>query len=173
MPSDVKLIDINPSALPGALKNKRVDVIVVWEPHAYIARNSLGGEAIRLPSSDIYRETSNFMVMNDFAQANPEALKKFLRAINKATEFIGKHKEESQVIVAERLKLDKEAMTTLWKDFIFEISLDESLLVTLEDEARWAIQNKLTDKTEVPNYLDYIYFDALDEVKTKAIGIIR
>ena len=172
-PSEVEVIDISPSELPDALKNSRVDAIVIWEPHAYNAQKLLGQNAVRLPSSDVYRETFNFMVMKDFAQAHPEVLNKFLRAIDKATDFIGKHKEDSQMIVAERLKLDKEVMTTLWDDFIFEISLDQSLLVTIEAEARWAINNKLTDKIEVPNYLDYIHFDALEEVKPEAVGIIR
>ncbi len=171
--SEVEVIDISPSELPDALKNNRVDAIVIWEPHAYNARNLLGQDAVRLPSSDIYRTTFNFMVMKDFAQTHPEALKKFLRAIDRATDFIAKHKEESQTIVTERLKLDKEVMTAIWDDVIMEIFLDQSLLVTIEAEARWAIKNKLTDKTEVPNYLDYIYFDALEEVKPEAIGIIH
>jgi NitT/TauT family transport system substrate-binding protein len=172
-PSEVEIIDINPSELPAALQNNRVDAIVIWEPHAYNAQNLLGQDAVRLPSSNVYRETFNFMVMNDFAQAHPEVLNKFLRAIDKATNFIGEHKEESQAIVAERLKLDKEVMTALWDDFVFEISLDQSLLTTLEDEARWAVSNNFTDETEIPNYLDYIYLGALDEAKPEAIGITR
>jgi len=171
--SEVEVIDISPSELPVALLNNRVDAIVIWEPHAYTAQNLLGQDAVRLPSSDVYRETFNFMTMKDFARAHPEVLNKFLKAIDKATDFIGKNKEDSQTIVAERLKLDKEVMTALWDDFIFEISLGQSLLVTLEAEARWAIKNKLTDKTEVPNYLDYIYFDALEKVKPEAVGIMR
>jgi NitT/TauT family transport system substrate-binding protein len=75
--------------------------------------------------------------------------------------------------VAERLNLDREVMNALWDDFVFEISLEPSLLVTLEDEARWAIKNRLTDATEVPNYLDYIYFDALEAVKPTVVGIIH
>jgi len=43
----------------------------------------------------------------------------------------------------------------------------------MEDQARWAIQNNSTDATEVPNYLDHIYIDALLEVKPEAIGIIH
>ncbi|MFC1907771.1 ABC transporter substrate-binding protein [Chloroflexota bacterium] len=171
--SEVEVIDISPSELPDALNNNRVDAIVIWEPHGYNAQNLLGQDAVRLPSSDIYRTTFNFMVMKDFAQVHPEVLNKFLRAIDKATDFIGKRKEESQAIVAERLKLDKELMTAIWDDVIMEIFLDQSLIVTMEAEARWAIRNKLTDKTDVPNYLDYIYYDALEEVKPEAIGIIR
>ena len=173
LPSDVEVIDINPSELPDALKNNQVDAIVIWEPHAYNAQNLLGPDAVRLPSSDVYRETFNFMVMESFAQAHPEALIRFLRAIDTATDFIGDGEEESQAIVAERLGLDIEVVAALWGDFVFEVALDQSLLVTLEDEARWAIKNGLTEATEVPNYLDYIYMDALEEVKPEAVGIIH
>jgi NitT/TauT family transport system substrate-binding protein len=46
-------------------------------------------------------------------------------------------------------------------------------LIAFEDQARWRIDNNLTDATRVPNYLDYIYLDALEKVKPEAIGIIR
>jgi NitT/TauT family transport system substrate-binding protein len=173
LPSEVEIIDISPSELPDALKNKQVDVIVIWEPHAYNAQNLLGQDAIRLSGSELYRTTFNFLVMKDYAKSHPEVLVKFLRAIDNATDFIGENREESQTIVAERLELDKENMTKFWDVFTFEISLDQSLLVAIEAEARWAIKNKLTDKIEIPNYLDYIYYDALEEVKLEAIGIIR
>ena len=113
------------------------------------------------------------MVMNDFAQNNPEVLKRFLAAIDQATIFIKKNKKEAQDIVAQRLGLDKQVMTVLWDDFTFEISLAQSLIITLEDEARWAIKNNLTNKKQVPNYLNYIYLDALQEVNPKAISIIK
>jgi NitT/TauT family transport system substrate-binding protein len=135
--------------------------------------NLIGQDAIRLSGSELYRTTFNFMVMKDYAEAHPEVLLKFLRAIDNATDFIEKNREESKDIVAERLKLDKENMTKFWDAFTFEISLDQSLIIAIEAEARWAIDNKLTDKIEVPNYLDYIYYDALEEVKPEAIGIIR
>jgi len=171
--SEVEVIDIAPSDLPSALENNQVDAIVIWEPHGYNARKLLGDKAIRLPSSDVYKETFNFMVMNDFAEENPGVLKKFLRAVDKATTFIKDHKGESQGIVAKRLNLDREVMDALWDEFVFEISLQQSLIITLEDEARWAIKNNLTDKTEVPNYLDYIYLDALYELKPEAVNIIH
>ena len=113
------------------------------------------------------------MVLNKFVEDNPEIIEKFLMAVDEATNFIKNNKEESQTIVAERLNLDQEIITTLWDDFKFKISLDQSLLVTLEDEARWAIENDLTDAKEVPNYLDYIHLNTLEKVKPEAIGIIR
>lgn len=51
--------------------------------------------------------------------------------------------------------------------------LDQTILMSLEDEARWAMREGLTDKKEPPNYLDFIYVDALEQVKPETVTIIR
>ena len=43
----------------------------------------------------------------------------------------------------------------------------------MEDEASWLIENGLTDATEVPNYLDFIYLQGLEEVQPGAVTIIH
>jgi NitT/TauT family transport system substrate-binding protein len=64
-------------------------------------------------------------------------------------------------------------VTSIWNEFIFELFLDQAILTILENEARWAIRNKLTDGKKVPNYLNFIYFDTLEAVKPKGVNIIR
>ena len=172
-PGDVELVDLAPSDLPPALNKGEVDAIVIWEPHGSNARELLGDKAIRLPSSDVYRTTFNFLVMKDFAEENPEVLKKFLRAIDKATIFVKNNKKESQNVITKRLNLEKEAAALHWDEFVFEISLGQSLMIGLEAEAMWAIKNNLTDKTEIPNYLDYLYIDALEAVNPSRMTIIK
>jgi NitT/TauT family transport system substrate-binding protein len=125
-PSDVELVNVAPSDLPPALNEGEVDAIVIWEPHGSSARELLGDKAIRLPSSNVYKTTFNFLIMKDFAIENPEVLKKFLRAIDKATTFIDAHEEESQEchdIVAERLNVNREIMDAHWDEFVFEFCL--------------------------------------------------
>lgn len=169
--SDVQVVDISPSSLPAAIQEGKVDAIVIWEPHAYKAQQILADNAVTLPSSNVYKETFNFMAMNSFAKRNPQALEKFLSAIQKATAFIKSDKTEAQSIVAQRLNLDTKVMEILWEQFVFELSLDQSLLKTLEDEARWAIQSKLVDTDTMPNYLGFIHTDALTHVSPQAVGL--
>ncbi|GAJ14452.1 unnamed protein product, partial [marine sediment metagenome] len=38
---------------------------------------------------------------------------------------------------------------------------------------RWRIENGLTDKTDVPNFLDFLYTDALQVTNPEAVTIIR
>jgi len=171
--AEVELINIEAADLPVSLNNNEVDAISVWEPFAYEAKELLQDKAIELPCAEIYRTTFNFAVMKDFIKDHPETLEKFLRAVDSAVTFIENNKEKSQAIVAESLNLNEKNVSAIWDDYVFEIFLDQSLLLNWEDIARWAIKNKFTDKTRIPNYLDFIYLDGLEAVKPDAITIIH
>ncbi|MCK5329769.1 MAG: nitrate ABC transporter substrate-binding protein, partial [Candidatus Marinimicrobia bacterium] len=60
-----------------------------------------------------------------------------------------------------------------WPKQKFAVILEQTMLITFEDQSRWAIENNLTDITQVPNYLNYIYLDALEKVNPEAVTIIR
>jgi len=174
--SEIETIDIEASELPQALIEGRVDAICAWEPHILNAKKLLGENAAVLEptgGAKIFREDFYFVPSRNFLENNPETLKRFLKAIEKGEEFIQKNKGEAINIVSQRLQVNKELVVSVWGGFEFRLFLDQAILMTLEDEARWAIKNDLTTATEVPNYLDYIYMDALEQVKPDAVTIIR
>jgi len=49
----------------------------------------------------------------------------------------------------------------VWGDLDFAVALQQSLLATLEDQARWVIAKGGDDTVAMPNYLDYIWIDDL------------
>ncbi len=154
-----------------ALIQGQVDAIVTWEPNIYQARKALGDKALLFPSQGLFRDDVYFIARKDYLKDHTEALKRFLRAIEKADAFILKNRNEAMEIVGQKLKMDKEGMKPIWDDLVFKLFLDQSILISLEDQARWAIRNRLTDAEKVPNYLDYIYPDVLKAVKPEAVKI--
>jgi len=171
--SDVEIVNMKPGEMVEAIVNGEVDAVFAWEPNILKFQKSLEGNAIMLPSKVGYMATFNLVSKNDFIENNPQLIRKVIKALIKAEEFTNNNREESIDIIAPRLKADREDIDKLWDDHEFRLSLSQTLVITLEDQARWAIKNKLTDKTEVPNYLDYIYTDALEKVKPEAVTIIR
>lgn len=169
--SDVKMVDRAPARLSEALIQGKVDAIVTWEPHIYQARKILGDKALLFPNQGLYREEVYLIARKDYLKDHTEASKRFLRAIEKGEAFILKNRNEAKKIISKRLKLDIEVVNATWDDFIFRLFLDQSILVSLEDHARWAIINRLTDVEKVPNYLDYIHTEALKAVKPEAVSI--
>ncbi len=172
-PSEVEVVDIKPLNLPSALENGEVDAISAWEPIPFEAEQLLPGKTIKFLNEQVYRKIFYFAVKKEFLRNHPETIKRFLKVIDRANTFIRKNEDESQDIVVRELKLDKEAVELGWQQGEFTLFLDQALIMSLEDQARWAVKNNLTEATEVPNYLDYIYMDALEEVNPEAITIIR
>jgi len=59
----------------------------------------------------------------------------------------------------------------LWDDYDYQLTLDQSVLKVLEQEAQWAMENNLTTATKAPDYRNYIYVDTLKKVKPEAVKI--
>lgn len=171
--SEVETSDLEAARLAQALVDGQVDAISTWEPHISRAQSLLGESALLFDSGGIFREDFYFVPNKTFIDQHPEALKRFLKAIDRGETFIQKNSEEAIDIVSKRLKIERKLTASIWNDFKFRLFLDQSMLVTLEDEARWAIKNKLTDKTKIPNYLNFIYPAALEAIKPDAVTIIR
>ncbi len=53
------------------------------------------------------------------------------------------------------------------------MALDQGLILALEDETRWATSNGLSPPHPMPNFLDYLYLDALEAVAPAAVTVIH
>jgi NitT/TauT family transport system substrate-binding protein len=111
--SDVEMIHYKTVDLPNALKNNEVDAISVWQPYTHNTKHLLKDNTRELPSLEIYRTTFNFGVKKIYAENHQKTLEKFIKALIRATTFIQNNKDESQKIITESLKIDKEIVSTL------------------------------------------------------------
>jgi ABC-type nitrate/sulfonate/bicarbonate transport system substrate-binding protein len=96
---------------------------------------------------------------------------KLLRALAQAEQFIASHPKEGRAMIAAWVKLPETVKDSGIKT-LYELSLDQTMLLTMEDEARWMIENKLTQQTQVPDYLNYLYPEALWQVDSRAVRLI-
>ena len=170
---DVKPVNMKPEELMPALASGDVDAIATWEPHLGAARERLGEGGAVFTSEEIYDAPFNVVTLRNYAKANPETIKKFLRALLRAERFNASDPAAVRSIVAEALKTDVANAQTLLSRYRLAVTLDQSLITALENETRWAIQNKLIYGTVVPNYLEHMHLDAMLAVKPGAVTVIH
>jgi NitT/TauT family transport system substrate-binding protein len=96
-----------------------------------------------------------------------------LRALVKAEEMARKNPEEAQKLVAQFTGIAPDIVAETWGIGSFELTLNQLLILVLEDEAQWAIENDFTLARKMPNYLDYIYFDGLKSIKPEVVRILQ
>lgn len=160
--------------LVESLASGKIDAFSMREPYVSQARQALGEENIvTFPDNGIYTAFDLIIVDSKLIDENPKAIQKFIRALLKAEDFVKKHPEEAKNIVMNRVGVSKEEIDAEWGKYNPSVGLPQSLLLAMEDEARWAVANKLVDGDRIPNYLDYFYFDALDAEKPDSVTVIR
>ncbi|MCK4864485.1 MAG: ABC transporter substrate-binding protein [Gammaproteobacteria bacterium] len=170
---DIKLYDVNAAKLKDKLISGELDAITSWEPHIYNTKKILDESKLTLLISPIpFRKDFFFTVNKTYAENNKEHVTRFLKAVLKAEKYINEHQAEAQKIMAEKIGADPVIVKNIWDAFIFEITLEQSILVSLEDEAQWAIDIGHTKKS-APNYLDFIHYQNLENLKPEAVNIIR
>lgn len=169
----MNVINMPPEALQDALAKGEVDAISTWNPILIQAQKKLGDGGITFYGEDIYTQTYNVVATQEYIRKNPKKVKEVLSALVKAEEFVRQNPVEAQKIVADTSGTDSALIGEIWTVNNLSVTLDLSLLLSLEDEAKWALQNRLVNATKIPNYLDYIYLDGLASVKPKAVRILK
>jgi len=170
---DIEISDLKAEKIPDALAHGDIDAVSTFNPYVAFTQKKLGDLVITFHDKDLYTYNFNIVATQEFIRNNPGKVKKLLRALIKAEKFVKENQDEAQKIVADFSGIDIGIVRSTWADANFSVSLDQSLLLALEDESRWAIENGLTQETKVPNYLDFIYLDGLASVKPKAVRIMR
>ncbi len=170
---EITPVPLKPEEMQDALLTRKVDAAATWNYPLTQIQRQLGAQAVVFYDQQIYTETFNVAAMQDFVRQNPQTVSRFLRALIQAEDFVAKQPDEAQDIVTAAVKVDKELVRQVWDAFSYQVSLNQNLLITLEDETRWAMKNKLTDKTVMPNYSDYIHVDSLKAVKPEAVKMNR
>ena len=157
--------------LPQALANGEIDAFSMREPFIGEAQQ-LVGDAIVFQEPGMYLKTMNLVALNRLVRERPGAVEKVLRALKQAEEFHREHRPETLQSVADKLQTEVEQLRQLLQDVELEVTLSHALIVALEDEARWAIDNALTDKADAPDFQRLISADAIRAVKPDAVTII-
>jgi len=169
---DVDKIDLSPIEMQDALLNGAVDAASAFQPFLIRIQKKFGDSAISFYDKNIYRWTFSVVGRHEIIRRKPEAVKKLLRALIRAEAFVAGSPAEAQKIVSDYSKMDIDLVREIWPGMRFQVTLDQFLVLALEDESRWAINSGMVKKREIPNFLDFIYFEGLESVRPKSVRVL-
>ena len=170
---DVSLIDIQPSQSLDAVVGGSVDGVVTWQPFACRIETQLADKVVIWPVQSSQAGYGVVICRNDWISLHPDIVNRFLKSLAEAECYLIRNPEAAKAIVQKRVNYDDDFMETFWSETQFYLSLDQSLITAMEDEARWMISDNLTTAKTVPDFLIYINEDSLKAVKPEVVNIIR
>jgi len=171
---DIALVEVKtPEEWVNAVVDGNIDAVVTAQPYANAAKDRLGDNATVWSAQSNQLLQTQVISTDKWITEHPDLVVRFIQSLVLAEEYAIRNPVEAKSIVQERLNLDAAYMETVWSQNQFSLSLDQSLILAMEDEARWLINNNLTPEKKVPDFLDHVYLPGLETVKPDAVNIIH
>lgn len=170
-PQQVTAVPMRPDEMLDALRDGRVDAVSTWNPPLKQMARELGQDGFLLEDPSIYTEKFLLTGRPAYLDEHKEAVTRVLRALLKAEQFAYSHPEEARAMIAAPLNIAPDLLRELWGAGRFRVTLDHSLLISLEEETRWAIKRRLAGNAQMPNYLEHLDFFPLWSLKPGAIDV--
>ena len=169
----ITVLHLTPADVIKSVVAGDADAALIWEPYASQIEQQLGRNSTtwQAQSGQLYYWVT--YARSDMIRDKPETIRNYLRALNDAETFLIAHQPEAKEILKRRLNVTDDSIDRIWKVYYFVLSLDQALIIEMEDEARWMAEQNMTGGKTPPSYLDMISQDAMREIKPSAVTIIR
>lgn len=169
---EVTLEFLEAEALPGALAEGRIDAFSMREPYVSQAVDLLGERAVVFVAPEIYHQVDVMVMSGAALDRHPEVAVKLLRAMLRAEAFARARPQDAMDITARHLGTETEKLIPIWPELGLRVTLDRSLLLLMESQARWAADELVEVKVQ-PDYRSLLYPDALRTVRPDRVVLIE
>ena len=170
---DVSKVNIDPSQSVEDITSGDVDAVVVMLPYVAQIQANLGNMAV-MWSVQSNQATFNLLsAKNEWIAQHPAVVNQLLKAMNETDDYLEQYPDQARQIIQQSGEYDDIYINEAWLEEQFFLSLDQSLIVAMEDEALWMIDSNLTTQKQIPNFLNDIYLDGLTAVEPQAVNIIH
>ena len=170
---DITAVNTKPMLLSDRVLSGKADGAVFPEPALAVARGELGGNIVSWSVQDEQPTYGLIACRSEFVKSHPDIIKRFLDALRDAELYYLENPQKARTqILGYPVRKD-----SFYKNDLpllsYGLFLEKPFLVMLEDEARWFIEKGESYTRDVPNFLEFIYFDGLESVKPEGISIVR
>lgn len=167
----VTFVDVPFADAREALLSGSVDAVSARQSTIARLEQELGERGVVFKTEDVYTFRFLLMANQDFIQRQPATVESVVRALVRAEEFARNEEEEAKAITARRMGVPPEIIADAWDRYNFSMNISQQIFLTLEGEARWLIARESSALAAIPNFLEYMYFDALEAVKPHAVTV--
>jgi ABC-type nitrate/sulfonate/bicarbonate transport system substrate-binding protein len=171
--AQVHVVGNTPERLPGALRAGEVDAITVWNPDLVRLEQALGSNAVTIYGEDLFVYRFLLVAKQSYIASHQRQLQDLLKTIRQANDVIRDEPDAARALLGKTIGLEPDLLRHAFDPADYTLTLDQSLLLSISAEMRWATEKELAPAGTQPDYTDYVRGDALSAVAPDANRIIR
>ena len=94
-----------------------------------------------------------------------------MNSLSEAIDYISAEPEQSREILKDKLNLGRDFIDWVWPDYLFILSLNKSLILTMKSQANWHIENGTFNQHPNLEFMPYIDSSPLRAVNPGAVRL--
>jgi len=163
--NDIKQINLPNADIGNAVGSNQADAGIIWEPGLTGSIRN-GTVKVLADATGIKSNSLFFFATEAFAKDNPKILEAFLRAVEKADDFIARNPQKSAEVLQGEINLPVESLAGLFERFSYSTNISDADILELKDIEEF---NRLEKLTEIPVDVDKF----VDKTFLNAAGITK
>lgn len=171
--SRVKVVFMRPDQLAGALRTHQVDAVTAWHPDLGRLKAELGDALVALHGDGVFVNRFLLVGRTDYLDSHADAVARTLAGLADATDALHEQPEGARAIVGKAIGIAPDLLAEAFDPADYNLALDQSLLLALDDQTRWAMKNALVAPGPLPNYLDALHQQPLRAARPNAVKVIQ
>lgn len=172
--SHVTVIELPADGLATALRSGRVDAITLWQPELARVQAELGARGATVYGDDLFVFRFLMVGRRQLLETQDEAVTRMVAGLADATDLIQDQPRTAAAIIGKALALDHDAFASAFDVSDYRLTLDQSLLLALSAQTRWAHRLGLErDAAAVPDFLGLLHQRPLRTVRPDAVRVIE
>ncbi len=170
-PASVTVLNVAPADWVSSITSGAVDALVVNQASLVGVETQLAGRYIAWDVQNYQQAYGLVYCSAAWLDQNKAAAGRFLKALSQAEDYFNRHKDESRALLKSKFNYSDEYLAALWPEHAYGLSLSQSLVAAMEDEARWMAANGLSAQTAIPDFMKNMYREGLANLKPDAVNL--
>ncbi len=170
-PNSSTTVDEPVDALMDAVASGGVDAAVIWEPWTSRLRERVGDRLRLFSGSNVYTAKWVVVALRSFVEHQPERASAVMAAYREAIEFIDREPGAAMRLYADHDDVPLEMLQQNWDALVYELSLDWSLIATLQQQMEWGRRAGYATSGIEPEVLPLLHPGPLHDVAPGAVSV--
>ncbi len=156
---DVESINLGAGDQPAALASGEVDALVIWEQ--YISQLVSDGQArVLADGTGVKRGNMVTYAVTDYAEKNPDVIKAYIKALDRANEVLSTDPEAAAQLVAEDFSVTPELMKQIIGNFTFSTDLTDDDIAEITKVKDFSLDaGIISSDVDIDSFINKSYLD--------------
>jgi ABC-type nitrate/sulfonate/bicarbonate transport system substrate-binding protein len=169
----VEFVNMPPDRLVAAFRARQIDAMTVWNPELTRLEQELGPKVVTMYGEDLFVYRFLLVAKRAYIDAHGAQVQQLLTALRHSNDYIKNNPEPARTLLGAEVGMAPHLLQHAFDPTDFTLVLDQSLLLALSSQMRWAMAKGLVQPGPMPNYLQFVRPAPLSAVAPDANRMIH